>query len=255
MPASRLRSTRSASWYQTALGVSSNWRAVVLGPRGEAHHAEVLEEGEPRVGGQHAVALPAALAVGGERADVRAAQHLLSDTRHGEVLAGLLRRVVGLHVEDSDVEARHLAGDLAAHGNRDGRPRFREADVARVRELERRRAEVQQAHAHAQRVGVLDEELPLLREEQAEAREVHLLRVHLGLREVGAHREIGGECRGGLPLEVVDADRGDAARAGGRRDRIDRLAARAPPSTARPSRRSRSAPRCGSGRRSACRAG
>ncbi len=48
------------------------------------------------------------------------------------------------------------------------------------------RAEVEDA-------GVLEEEVPLLREEEREAREVHLLLVDLDLGEVGVVGEVGGE--------------------------------------------------------------
>ena len=52
---------------------------------------------------------------------------------------------------------------------------------------------------------VLEEERALLREEQIEPREVHLLLVGFDLREVGVDREVGGEVRTHSPLHV-DAD-------------------------------------------------
>ena len=47
-----------------------------------------------------------------------------------------------------------------------------------------------------------EEEIALLREEQAEARQVHLLLVDFDLREVGVDREVGGEVRGDAVLRV-----------------------------------------------------
>ena len=82
---------------------------------------------------------------------------------------------------------------------------------------------MQQPDAHSQRVGPFDEELPLLGEEQAEAREVHLLCVDFGLGEVGIDRQVGGQCRRGLPLQIVDAHLGDATRVRRRRHRVQRL--------------------------------
>ena len=51
----------------------------------------------------------------------------------------------------------------------------------------------------------LEEELPLLREEQVEAGEVHLLLVHLDLGEVGVVGEVRGEAPGNAVLQI-DAD-------------------------------------------------
>ena len=51
----------------------------------------------------------------------------------------------------------------------------------------------------------LEEELALLRKEQVESRQVHLLLVDLDLREVGVVGEVGGEALGDAVLHV-DAD-------------------------------------------------
>ena len=44
--------------------------------------------------------------------------------------------------------------------------------------------------AEVEDAGILEEELALFGEEQAELREIHLLFVGFGLREVGIHREV-----------------------------------------------------------------
>ena len=198
---------------------------AIFRSRRQRHHVEVVEERKPPVDTEHGVLPSAALPVGGDRADVRSAEDLLAHACHREVLAGLAIGVRGLGVQHADIEAGDLAGELAADRDGDRRALVRQADVAAVEQLERRRPEVEQAHAHAQRVGAFDEELALLGKEQAEARQVDLLRVHFGLREVGVHREVGGQRRGRLPLQVVDADLGDAPGRPRRRDRIERLGA------------------------------
>src|SRR6185295_5706550 len=75
--------------------------------------------------------------------------------------------------------------------------------------------------AHREEARVLEEERALLREEQREAVEVHLLFVRFDLREVRVDREVEGQARGRAPLEV-------AARAGVglavRERRVGRLA-------------------------------
>ena len=74
-------------------------------------------------------------------------------------------------------------------------------DPAREEEVHlSRRAEREQAR-------VLEEERPLLRVEEAEAVEVHLLLVDLDLREVGVDGGVEGEARRDAPLQVA-ADRG-----------------------------------------------
>ena len=47
-----------------------------------------------------------------------------------------------------------------------------------------------------------EEELALLRKQQAEPRQVHLLLVHFDLREVGVHRDVRGQVRGDAVLHV-----------------------------------------------------
>ena len=65
--------------------------------------------------------------------------------------------------------------------------------------------------ADRERAGVLEEEVALLREEQREAGEVHLLLVDFRLGEVGVDRDVEGEA--GLEAVLhVEPDVADAAR-------------------------------------------
>ena len=72
------------------------------------------------------------------------------------------------------------------------------------------------AAGERERAGALEEEVALLGEEQVEAGQVDLLFVHLDLREVGVHRQVGGEVLGEPVLDVAaDAGVGVAASSGG----------------------------------------
>ena len=80
-----------------------------------------------------------------------------------------------------------------------GTPAARQADAAGEEQIDRLRL------AELERRRVLEEERPLLGEEQIEAREVHLLLVGLDLREVGVDGRVEREVGTDSPLHV-DAD-------------------------------------------------
>ena len=146
-----------------------------------------------------------AFAVDEDRAEVRSA-HLAQHADDAEIVGGrqetpgpLVEGRIGLHVQHPDVVAAGFAGqaraaeDVDRHARRAGRreadpPREKQVHLLRRTELEDRR--------------VLEKERPLLREEQIEAREVHLFLIRFHLREVRIHREIGGEVRPHAPLHV-----------------------------------------------------
>ena len=91
----------------------------------------------------------------------------------------LILIVVGLHVQQADVEAPGLARHAAAAQNRNRLAVVADADAAAEEQVDLAGV------ADREEAGVLEEERPLLREEQVEAVEVHLLIVDLDLREVG----------------------------------------------------------------------
>ena len=98
--------------------------------------------------------------------------------------------VAGADVEHADDSRPDAAGQAAARRIGTGRPAF-EADAAA--EEQDRRVAVAVARprpvaAEIEDALALEEELALLREEQAEAREVDLLLVVFDLREVGVVR-------------------------------------------------------------------
>jgi len=73
---------------------------------------------------------------------------------------------------------------------------FLQPDSSAVEEQQRwRTAEARPGNAEVKEACALEEEGPLLREEQAEPREVHLFLVCFDLREVGVVRDVGGNVR------------------------------------------------------------
>ena len=109
----------------------------------------------------------------------------------------------------AEAVAADAAGQAAADIDRNRTPAL-EADAPAVEEDRRIAAGVLAGRLHAaerERALVLQEELALLREEQAEARQVDLLLIGLDLREVGVDREIGGEVLRDAVFHV-DADVG-----------------------------------------------
>ena len=99
----------------------------------------------------------------------------------------------------ADVPAAQLAAQAAAAADVDRQRRRRQADAAREEQIDLLRV------AELERRGVLEEERPLLREEQIEARQVDLLFVGFDLREVGVVGGVERQVRTDSPLQV-DAD-------------------------------------------------
>ena len=105
--------------------------------------------------------------------------------------------------------ARPVSRPPAAIGS--GSPSRRQADAPAEEQQDlffgRREPRVAQPRfardvAEIEHPGVLEKELPLLRIEQAELRQVHLLLVGFGLREVGQHRDVERQRRRDAVLHV-----------------------------------------------------
>ena len=119
--------------------------------------------------------------------------------------------VVGLDTQGADVERTELAGDAAATEDRHHRAAL-QADAPAVEQggcvataKEPAATAEPPADAPAREVEdavSLQEKLPLLGKEEAEAGQVHLLLVHLHLREVGVVGEVGREVRCDADLHV-----------------------------------------------------
>ena len=140
---------------------------------------------------------------------VRSAQDVALHPQHGEVgrLGARELLVAGLDVHGADAPAADLAGETPADVNRN-HPAAIEADPPAVEQRRRVRAGLAEptAGAAAGEVEVaapLEEEVALLGQEQAEPGEVHLLLVHLDLREVGVHGEVGGDVGRHAVLEIA----------------------------------------------------
>src|SRR5690606_12713624 len=103
--------------------------------------------------------------------------------------------------EQAEVEPADPPGQLRADADVDRLTVFRQADAARE---ERQSVRVADA-PEGEDVRIAQEELPLLREEQVETREIDLARVDGGAGEIGVERQRGGECGRRL---VEDVERG-----------------------------------------------
>ena len=186
---------------------------------------DVIEEGKPAVEpvGLVASAVPFERdrAIGDDAADGAAAQDVPFDPQDREVgrldrrqhlLAGL--RIhhagprAGLDVQRPDVEGADLAGQPSTRPNRH-HPRALQPDLAAEEQGGQPAAEVPAALGEVEVAPTLQEELALLREEQAEPRQVDLLLVHLDLGEVGVEGEV---CRQVARHAVLDVEPGLAVR-------------------------------------------
>ena len=183
--------------------------------------------------------------VGEDRADPAPPQNVALDAEHAEVGrdgAGA-RRVVGLNVDGPHAEITHLAGQASAAQNRHGAslveadPPAEEDGGGVSASKEARRADTPPRGPAAAGAGrppevedplTLQKELALLREEQAEPRQVDLLLVHLDLREIGVPGEVRRQILGESVLHVatrlagaVVRDRGHGGPVG--RERADHV--------------------------------
>ena len=104
--------------------------------------------------------------------------------------------VGGLHVEKADVIAAQLPAQASAGADVDRLTKLRNTDTAREEQINRLRL------TELKGVRVLEEERPLLGEEDREPGQVHLLLVGLDLREVGVDRRVERQVGAHAPLEV-----------------------------------------------------
>ena len=153
--------------------------------------------------------------------------------RHAPVgLRGRLELVLADR-QRADVPLADAAADLAAVVEVDDLARAGQADAAREERpavLARRLADrdvvlLRADAAELEDVGLAQEEVALLGEEQAEAREIHLPVVDLGGREVRVDRQRGVQLRREL-VDEVERRLGVAARVAGRRRASRRKLAR-----------------------------
>ena len=113
--------------------------------------------------------------------------------------------VAGAHVQEADVLAAHLAGELGAEVDPLRTRVGAEADAAAEERLHLLGAQAVAAGAgEVEEGGAVEEEVAPLGKEQREARQVDLALIDLGLREVGVDREVGAQARRRV-VEEVDA--------------------------------------------------
>ena len=104
--------------------------------------------------------------------------------------------VSGLHVEEADVIAAQLPAQASAGQDVDRLTKLRNTDTAREEQVNRLRL------AELKGLRVLEEERPLLGEEDREPGQVDLLLVGLDLREVGVDRRVERQVGAHAPLDV-----------------------------------------------------
>ena len=139
------------------------------------------------------------LAVDDEHARPAAVAVLAAYARDAEVVAVNLAEIVGLHVQEADVQAARLAGE--SDPTQDG-DRLAAGEADPPAEEEFHPAAEGTPAADPELARVLQEEGPLFGEEEAETVEVDLLIVGLDLREVRVQGHIEREARGDAVLEV-----------------------------------------------------
>ena len=174
------------------------------GPRPVCAEAHVAGQPERPV---HAVGLVRAGTSRGDRpvrrhhADGAPPHHIPLESHDGEVRRLRLghRFVAGLDIHDPDGVRSHLPRQAATGIDRHD-PTTIEADAARVEQVRRvgRVGAPSRPNATPGKVkdpAPFEEEVTLLGEKEAEAREVDLLLVDLHLREVGVDREVGRQVR------------------------------------------------------------
>ena len=140
-----------------------------------------------------------ALAVDDQHAGPAPVAVLAAEPRDGEVVAVEVPQLVGLHVQEADVEPAGPTGQAGAAEDGHGHAAA-QADPAAEEEFGA--APERGPAADAEETGVIQEEGSLLGEEQAETVQVDLLIVGLHLGEVGVDRHVEREARGDAVLEV-----------------------------------------------------
>jgi hypothetical protein len=154
-----------------------------------------------------------------DRADVRAPPEVLADASDGEVVAEILGGVISLHVEQSDVGWPRAAGESRAGQNRNLLSVLADSNASAEKHFRLART------ADREEPGIFQEERPLLREEEIEAVQIHLLLVDLDLCEVGVDGRVQGQARRHAVLGVK-ADVPEELRVAVRRAALPRLAKR-----------------------------
>ncbi len=120
-------------------------------------------------------------------AEPGAAVEILAVTCHQEVVGRLAVVFLGLQIHHRDVVAVDFPGEAPSAADVDRLARVRQTDAAAEKQIHQ---PLEALRAHAELPGVLEEEVALFWKEQLEPREVHLLLVDFGLREIGVDRQI-----------------------------------------------------------------
>ncbi len=160
----------------------------------------------------------------GDDADVAASQDVAAQPQDREVRGRGARGLGGLrlNVQQPDPEPAGAASDPATRQDGHVSPAL-EADAPAVEDHGRHRgAAALRRGAEAEEPLALEKEVALLREEEAEARQVDLLRVLLHLGEVGPVREVGDETPGEPVLHVHAGVRGRVVAEGRRGGEVGR---------------------------------
>ena len=141
------------------------------------------------------------------------AKHVTAHAQHGVVVAGVGLVRFALHRHRAEAEAADAAGEPQAAVERVDFARVVQPDAPAEEQQQillgrteaRDGARVARNVAEVEDAGVLEEELALLRVEEAELGQVDLLLVGFGLREVWVDRDVERQRRRHAQLEV-DAD-------------------------------------------------
>ena len=195
--------------------------------------AQRAVEAEVRVGAVDAVVVARVgrLPRQEDRADVRRAQHIAAAAQHGVVVAGRAAFRIGLDRHQADAVRAGASGQARAGVDRNRRAVAGQPDAAAEEQqhlfFRRREAIVAEPRfardvAEVERAGVLEEELALLRVVEAELRQVDLLLVGFGLREVRLGGDVEGQRRRDAVFHVEPGVRAGVERRAGDRPRASR---------------------------------
>ena len=161
-----------------------------LGAGEERGHRELLQELEVQVHtvGPVIVSGRPSITVEDDGPKIRVLQDVAADAGHREVVGGGSLKLLLLDVQKSQDKAPGPTRKAGSSQEREHPPLRRQADAPAVEELGVLAPGCPSFCTHVakpEHPGVLEEEVPLLGKEEAEAREVDLLGVHLYLGEVG----------------------------------------------------------------------